>query len=192
MFDELIKTIESQLAEKQHVVVGISGFGGSSKTTLTDKLCKHFGIPDVQVVHLDNIFAENHKGKPIFEDYDWPVITKLLQNVQSGGRLKYQGRGFFGEPIPFDQPLPKVVIVEGVRLFRPEVMTYFDTAVWIDCPPELATQRGEHRDRDEGNTEEHISRWRTEWLPKDQEYYDSCRPQELATFVYDNQRATRA
>jgi uridine kinase len=186
MFDELVKVIESQLAEKPHVVVGITGFGGSGKTTLTKRLREYFAIPDAQVVYLDNIFAENHAGKLIFEDYDWPVITRLLEDVQDGDRLKYQGRGFLGEPIPFDQPLPKVVIIEGVRLFRPEVMDYFDTAVWIDCPPELATQRGEQRDRDDGNDEQHINRWRSEWLPKDQEYYTVYKPQELATFLYKN------
>lgn len=186
MFDDLVKSIEQQLANKTLVVVGISGFGGAGKTTLANKLRDYFEISDGQVVRLDNIFAEDHQNKPIFEDYDWPVITSLLKSLTSSSRLAYNGRGFKGERMDFDDPMPRVVIIEGVRLFRPEVMPYFDIAVWIDIDPEEATRRGETRDREAGADEGHIERWRNEWLPKDQEYFDRYRPQEQATHLYTN------
>lgn len=184
MFDNLTKKIEEGLHSKVPVVVGISGFGGAGKTTLANGLRDHFGIADAQVVRLDNIFAEDQANKPIFEDYDWPTIMQILKLAKRGDRLQYQGRGLLGERFDFDEPLPHVVIVEGVRLFRPDVMSYFDIAVWIDCPPDVATLRGEARDRANGLGEQHVGQWRTSWLPKSQYYFDTYKPKELATFLY--------
>jgi uridine kinase len=184
VLNELVGRIEELLSEKNQVVVGVSGFGGSGKTELTKKLCEYFEISDGQIIHLDNLFSEDHQDKSIFEDYDWPVITNILKDVRTRKRLQYQGRGFDGETLSFDEPLPKIVIVEGVRLFRPEDITYFDIAVWIDCPLELATKRGEERDRKNGSDEKHIKRWKTEWEPKEKEYLNKYKPRELATFLY--------
>lgn len=184
MFEDLITKVDEKLSSKPHVTVAISGFGGAGKSTLAERLGKHYGVKQSQIVQLDNLFVEPPYGPGIFDDYDWPLINKIIQKVREGKRLRYQGRGFLGERPLFDEPLPKVVIFEGVRLLRPEIISNFDVTVWVDCPHDLALKRGKERDRLQGADEAHISRWDTEWGPLDDKYFDSYRPDKLATFLY--------
>ena len=65
-------------------------------------------------------------------------------------------------------------------------MTYYDVAVWIDCPLEVAIQQGKARDRINSADERHINRWDDEWAPKDRKYFDTLHPERLATFHFKN------
>jgi len=177
VFDELVKQIDDLLSKQDHVVIAISGFGGSGKSMLANRLRDKFKINDRHIVRLDNLFAEQPWGTGVFDDYDWSIITEILQKVL--------GRGFFGERISFDEPMPKVVIIEGVRLLRPEAIPYFDIKVWIDCPLNIATERGKARDRAGGADDAHIKRWDTEWTPKEEVYNATYHPDKLASFLYE-------
>jgi uridine kinase len=130
MFNELTKQIDGLLTEKPSVIVGISGFAGAGKTHLADKLRGHYDVSDGQVVHLDNLYMPLPRGT-----------------------------GFKGEPYYFSETLPKVLLVEGIRLYRPEFMDNFDLSIWIDCPPELALRRAKERDLSQGHNEAYMKRW---------------------------------
>ncbi|GAG89728.1 unnamed protein product [marine sediment metagenome] len=84
----------------------------------------------------------------------------------------------------FDEELPKLVIVEGIRLLQPKLIPNFDISVWIDCPQAIAIQRAKARDRKQGEDEQTVERWDTDWGPKDKEYFDMYRPDKIATFIY--------
>ena len=183
-FENLVTKIEQLTTKKPHVVVAISGFGGAGKSHLADRLRDHFKIKDSQIVRIDHLYGPNPNGPDIFDQTDWPLVTRILQDAHAGKRLKYQGKGSKGEILYFDEALPKVVIFEGVRLLQPQLMSNFDVSVWIDCPQEFALGRAKTRDREQGDCEQEINKWDTDFGPKDKKYFDTYRPDQIATFIY--------
>lgn len=183
MFNELIKKIIQLKTVKSRVVIAISGFGGAGKSYLANQLRDYFKLKDTQIIRIDHLYR-HPEGPGILGQTDWNLVRKILQNVHLGKPLKYQGMGFRGESILIDEALPEIVIIEGIRLLQPELMSSFDISIWIDCPQEFALQRAKARDREQGEDEATIKRWDTDWGPKDKEYFEKYRPDKLATFIY--------
>ena len=82
-------------------------------------------------------------------------------------------------------PHEGVIIVEGVGLFRPELMKYFAYTIWIDVPIDVAIARGKKRDREEYDSP-NDELWDGMWKKNDEEYVAAFKPQEVADFVYSN------
>ncbi len=183
-FDKLVAEIELLMKKRSHVIVAISGFGGSGKSHLTNRLRDYFNIKDNQIVRIDNLYGPNPNGPDIFDQSDWPLINLILKNAHAGKRLQYQGKDFMGKTLLFEEELPKVIIFEGIRLLQPKLMPRFDISVWIDCPQDIAMQRAKARDREQGEDEQTVGRWDSDWGPKDKEYFDTYHPTQLATFIY--------
>ena len=185
-FEALVSEIERIGKNKPHVIVGITGFGGAGKSYLSDRLRDYFGIDDNQIVRIDNLYGPNPRGSSIFDQSDWELIESILKASSAGKRLEYQGRDYKGKILYFDEDLPEIVIFEGIRLLQPKFNQYFDISVWIDCPQNFAVERAKARDRLQGEDEETIGRWDTDWGPKDKKYFDIYRPDQLASFIYED------
>ena len=183
-FEALVSKIEQIGKSKRHVIMGITGFGGSGKSHLADRLRDHFGINDNQIVRIDSLYGPDPNGPSIFDQSNWTLIEHILQDSSTGRRIKYRGRDHKGKVLYFDEDLPKIVIFEGIRLLQPKFNQYFDISVWIDCPQDFAIERAKARDRSQGADEETVGGWDTDWGPKDKEYFDSYRPDQLANFIY--------
>lgn len=184
-FVDLLAHVEAIAKKKATIVVAISGFGGAGKSHLADKLRKHFGINENQVIRIDHLYGSNPNGPGIFDQSDWGLLGQILKDVQAGKRLCYEGKGYKGEAILCNEELPNVIIVEGIRLLQPNLMSYFDISVWIDCPQDVALERAKARDRAQGEDEQTIALWDTDWGPKDALYFDTYRPDKLASFLYE-------
>lgn len=183
-FDQLVSKIEDLMNKKPHVVVAISGFGGSGKSHLADRLRDHFNLKENQMVCIDKLYGPNPDGPGIFDQSNWPLINRILDDVVAGKRLQYQGKDWRGNILHIDEELPRVVIFEGIRLLQPKLMPSFDISVWMNCPQDFAMARAKKRDRSQGEPPEMVNRWDTDWGPKDKLYFDTYRPDTLATFLY--------
>lgn len=167
-------------------VVAIGGHGGSGKSTLALRLAADLGMRPSQIVPTDRLYAAvDTRRAGIFELQDWRAILDLLGRVRIGGesRLRYRARGYDGHEELTDERMPVALIIEGIRILRPETMPLIDLAVWIDLDPQLAGERAKARNREQGDDEAEITLWDIKWVPEGREYETLVRPQQLADIV---------
>lgn len=188
-FESIIKEIEALLIQKRSVIVAISGFGGSGKTTLADRLHTHF--TDSTKLQLDNFLVNHGEGDGWQGGYDWKRFELVLIDIKSGKHLKYQWYNWEKDETKewIEQPLPSIIIVEGVRLFNPMIIDYFDLKIWVNVSLEMATQQGKARDYAnktnlDFDIESHIARWDEVWIPKEREFVSLFDPSEQADALY--------
>lgn len=108
----------------------------------------------------------------------------MLKQARNSDRIKYQTRSWKGTENVVDVLRPKVLIVEGVRLIRPELLPYFDISVWIDCPMELATNRALKRNREQGDSDEEIALWGNKWVLEAQQIIMMPSPKKCELFLH--------
>ena len=185
MYIDLVHIIQALLAKQEVVVVAISGHGGSGKSTLADKLARQFGLAEDQIVQVDGLHAKNYmQAKGLFELHDWATIMDILANAHTNNRLKYLKRDDKEVESTVDVSRPRVLLLEGIRLIRPEVLPYVDVSVWIDCPLEVATKRAVERNRQQGDSEAEIVLWDSKWVPEAKQYIKQVDPRSIASFIY--------
>ncbi|GAA5153200.1 AAA family ATPase [Nocardioides marinquilinus] len=168
-------------------VVGVSGHGGAGKSTLAARLVGDLGGRPDQVVGTDRFYAVGAgPGSGLLDLHDWPRLLELLRRVRATptpARLGYPVRTYEGAERVVDVAMPPVVVLEGIRLFRPETRPLLDLAVWIDLSPEVAGRRAVERNRGQGDDDAELDLWRTKWVPEGWAYERAVRPRLLADVV---------
>lgn len=187
-YDELLARVRTLIAQSARPpVVAIAGCGGAGKSTLAMRLAADLGIHEDQVVGTDGLYAKTDTDRAAMWDlHDWPALIDLLARVRSEPtpeRLRYRYRWYDGQEGDRDFPMPLVLIVEGIRVIRPETMHLFDLAVWIDLDPAAGAERAKARNRLQGDSEAELELWDTKWVPEGVEYQRLVRPEELAHVV---------
>ena len=165
-------------------LIAIDGHGGSGKSTIANKLAR---ILDAGIVHTDD-----------FASWDnplnwWPlVIERVFEPIANGAASLSHPRSKWWEshnPEPVvDQPVTKIMILEGVGSLRKEFRDYISFGIFVDTPKSVCLQRGIERDRATGKTEEELIRIWERWFQDEESYIAHDRPQEYADLVIDGTR----
>ncbi|GAA5028394.1 AAA family ATPase [Terrabacter aeriphilus] len=187
-YGDLLTRVRGLMASMERPpVIGICGHGGAGKSTLAARLVTDVGGRPEQVVTTDRFYAVGAgPASGLFELHDWPALLALLHRVRATPaprRLAYPVRTYDGAERTCDVPMPPAVVVEGIRLLRPETMPLLDLAVWIDLSPEAAGLRAVERNRDQGDSEAELDLWRTKWVPEGHAYASAIGPDRLAHVV---------
>lgn len=158
-YQDLLTRTRALIATSDRVpVVGISGHGGSGKSTQSEQLGSDLGLTPDQVVPTDCFYATAcGPNAGMWEQHDWSMLEMLVKDV---------GR-------------------EGIRLFHERTRDWFDLAVWIDMDPLSAGARAKARNILQGDDQSELDLWDTKWIPEGHQYVAEVGPAHLADLVLE-------
>jgi uridine kinase len=168
--------------DRGSILIAIEWFGGSGKTTFSNKLQK--ALEDSIVVHIDDFIIkenlnENSWDKGAFDRsrLERQVLIPIKNNLEA----KYQKLIWDTNTLSEHITLPQVwyIIVEGISSYHPDIEMYYDYKVWIDTPINIAKERWRNRD---GNN--NIS-WDM-WAQNDLDYKTRYHPERRADIIVTN------
>jgi uridine kinase len=182
-FDEhLIARIDALPAP---AIIGVSGFGGSGKSTFAARLASRL---KAEVVGADAFWTDKAEYS-LWECVDFARLVRevLLPVLNGAGAITFGQYDWAAKRITraTSVTVGRRMIVEGVGLFRPTLLRYFALRVWIDCPLDEAMRRGKKRDRDVYGSPQDEA-WEGIWRRNDEEYARTFKPQETAHWIVGN------
>lgn len=167
------------------LIVAVSGFGGSGKSTLAALLKEQ--LKTAAVIPADDFIMYRAKERSAdWSSYDRLRLQKqVLEPARRGQTIRYQMYDWQHDRLGQWRTVPKAeyLIVEGLSILHPDLRKYYDFSIWVDCPLEVATQRGIERDRRAGN--DHDDLWLKIWMPNERDFFEKYKPAEAANIVYN-------
>jgi len=177
----IIETIQKL---KMPYIIAISGFGGSGKSTFASLLASEIHAP---IIGIDDFFrTTEYLNYARWEIYDFERLEREVIKPFLSGSTILSYRAFDWEKNELTgfktTQVDEVLIVEGVGLFRPELMKYFSYTIWIECPIEIAIERGKKRDRNMYGVSQD-EKWDGIWRDNEMQCYREFDPMENAERV---------
>jgi uridine kinase len=185
-FDKLWESLASLPYARRSLIVAISGFGGGGKSTLAARLCEK--LEGAVVVSADDFTIDQQEER----SSDWSSIDRgrlseqVLEPAIAGQTIRYQRYDWPTNQLAEWREVgkPRCLIVEGIGILHPDLLRFFDLAVWIDLPLEYSNERGRFRDKEIYKVD-HDAYWRDLWTPNDRDYFERFRPDQLADVIYE-------
>lgn len=161
--------------------IGIDGHGGSGKSTFAETLAKQL---NATLIHTDD-FASHQVP------FEWQqkLIDAVFNPIISGAKtLNYMPSKWWADHHPkpvSDLPVTPIMIIEGVSALRQEFRQYLSFGIYVDTPAETCLARGLERDKDNGESLEHITAQWMDWIKAEKQYMQRDDPQAFADIIID-------
>lgn len=188
------------------VLVGIDGVDAAGKTTLADKLAVRLKECNRQIIRASIDGFHNPKAIRYRKGRNSPngyyqdsfnhhlIIDKLLKPLSSGD-LKYK-EVVFDYRIDDEVNVPSkkadkdaILIMDGIFLFRPELLNYWDIKIFLDVSFDMTLQRAIKRAKDQetpDSEQEIIDIYNRRYIPGQRLYFQEASPQEKVDILIDN------
>ena len=188
------------------ILIGVNGVSASGKTTFTKELVnflknikRHIIFASIDNFHNpQKIRYRKGRNSPIgyYQDsFNYSAIIENLLQPLSSANLQYK-TAYFDHLIDSEVRRPKenaqkdsILIMEGVFLFRSELIQYWDLKIFLDVNFEISLERALNRKKDQqylGSTKEIIDKYHKRYIPGEKLYLQEVRPKEKADIVINN------
>ncbi len=188
------------------VLVGINGVDAAGKTTFADKLADRLGESNRQIIRVSIDGFHNpsiiryKKGRRSPDGYyqdsfNHQLIIDTLLKPLSSGDLKYKEAAF---DYRIDDKLnlaskkadkDAILVMDGIFLFRPELLNFWDIKIFLDVSFEVALQRAIKRARDQETSDPEqaiIDLYNLRYIPGQKLYFQEADPHDKADILIDN------
>jgi len=190
-----------QIQKPTPTIVGISGVDASGKTTFAKKLTQNLKQQtDRQILStsIDNFHnprsTRYSKGKDspegyYYDSFNLDALKNKLLNPISKGEPQVKLKHFDNtinvevECEPTKVKSDAILILEGIFLFRDELVNYFDYKIWLDIDFDTMLKRGIARDGIEES-------YRKRYIPGQKLHLKDVNPIRLANYVVKSKNLT--
>jgi uridine kinase len=123
--------------------IAVDGHGGSGKSSLAQLLAKKF---HAEIIHIDDFASWDNPT-----EWHSVLIEKVFLPIQRGATtLNYDRSKWWDshhpEPVQ-NQPVTKLMILEGVRSLRAELREYTSRGVFTNMPSEMYSRNSARSER---------------------------------------------
>jgi glycine/serine hydroxymethyltransferase/uridine kinase len=196
----LQKILDLNLGKKNKpFVIGISGIDTSGKTTFTKILEKELKNSNykTQIIHIDDFhnpkktrYSDKDELKNYYENsFNYEVLNQLLEELKIGDNQKItldlldleSDTKSLRKTYQVDENT--IILVEGVFLFRKEIVNIFDLKIWLEIDPDKVIERAIKRGELEKYGQAKIDKYSSKYIPTQKIYIENHRPQQQADLV---------
>jgi uridine kinase len=186
--------------------VGVDGIDAAGKTTLADSLRGELERRGQRVIRASidgfhNLSEIRHARGNLspagyyFDSFDYAALKQsLLVPLAPGGDGGYRAKVFdFRSDAPagteiLRAPEDFILLFDGVFLFRPELIAFWDVKIFVEISFEESLRRALQRDgRLFKESREIEERYLRRYIPGQKLYLDQCHPRASADLVVHNE-----
>src|SRR5688500_16104801 len=132
MQEALLNIMSLPSPDNRPLIIAISGFGGSGKTTLARKLIGE--LNNAEIVGIDSCIIHKWRRSSDWGNFDRDrFIREILKPARANVfPLRYAATpwpGYVEDPA-VSVPKTKYLIVEGCSIFHPDLLKFYDYKIW--------------------------------------------------------------